>query len=267
MELSEKKLYLTEEQVKGIIKTCVILLLNESMGMIDKKLETLANDIVIRVKNGENNFLIEPKTINQYQSYFVASKPIEVEVNSYKKGLASINRQGDKYVLYINPKTINMGDAAAVIIHEFTHMINFERYNVKDILVTDNVNINKLNYLFRDTERQARLSEFGYYLQYQLNNDIEIKRDIRTTEYESILLLDDMYELLECINNSKDLIINQELVMKLNDAGEMLPTKNIEASNYEAVKQSIYGWYLKNYNKFKRKAEKLLGYYYTLQHK
>lgn len=267
MELNEKKIYLTEEQVKGIIKTCVMLLLNESMGMIDKNLETLANDIVARVKSGENNFLIEPEIINQYQSYFNASKPIEVEVNNYKKGLASINMQGNKYVLYINPKTINMSDVVAVIMHEFTHMINLERYNVKDIYVTDNANINKLNYLFRDTERQARLSEFGYYLQYQLNNNIEIKRDIRTTEYESILLLDDMYELLECINNSKDLIINQELVMKLNNAGEMLPTKNIDASNYEVVKQSIYGWYSKNYNKFKRKAEKLLGYYYSLQHK
>lgn len=148
------------------------------------------------------------------------------------------------------------------IIHELTHFVNFQKFNPKELYSVDDGIMDKWTYLYRDIERNARISEFGYYLNGKKKNNEIIDNNVYSEEYSDILKLNDMQEIINTIYYGND-INGFDPILSLFYSNQLVPIKDkkVTDENYFRIKNKLYQWYLSKYNEYLKKAKKLLKYY------
>lgn len=270
-----KKIIINEQILRQIISECVKRCIDEARGAIDARMGKLAEliweTVQETIKKEEDKFIIDAETINQYQNYFKATKPIEVVIfynedkYSDEYSEAALNNNQDKYVLKINTFVIgNEIEPIPAIMHELTHLVNYEKYNVKGLYLTTNQWLNDWYYLYRDTEMNARISEFSYYLKSKKDKNEPINKSIFSDEYEKILFLKLMERLLIEIQYDKFWDIEDSMIYILYRTNQLVPISNkvaLTEKNFQKIAIKIYSWFKKKYDIFYKKACKVLADY------
>ena len=162
---------LTENDIRKIVKECVRHIICEKLGFIDEKLFQLGTLIYQETAKVFSNKKIKAKiTIskNIVAQYYPYSNPSEINI------LIEDNMGGKKIeyknkTLFVNILLFKESKQSIIakIIHELTHFVNDNEGTIRtrNIIVSDMLkDVNRLIYFLRDTERNARCSEFAYYL-------------------------------------------------------------------------------------------------------
>lgn len=118
---------------------------------------------------GINEFYISADKINNSQDYFKTNRDLKVELayDFYDSTVATYYHED--YRMKINMEWVYKESETLVIstiVHELTHMVNFEKGKSKTLNVYYSVivpEINKYLYYFNPTEMQARLSQYYHY--------------------------------------------------------------------------------------------------------
>lgn len=262
--------YITETEVKEMIKESalqVLSFLNETRGALDSRMKTLAEMIWSRVEKGETNFVIDARIINQYQDYFYATKPIVIKVINEDNaelgghGKAEIMKYDDSYELTINLAYVGAAlRPIPTIMHELTHMVNLEKYELKDVSLTEDNFINEYLYYFRDTECNARVCEFSYYIEDKIEKNEPLDSNLYCQEYTSIHKLDKMYNILATIYNT-DIYTKPNCVLKIGKLENMLPSDYKKwVYIFDSVKNKVYRKLYNTFMRYFKKIEKILKY-------
>ena len=129
-----------ERELRDIIRESVYRILDEVRGALDERMRGLAETIWNRIKKGETEFVIDTQTIDKCQDYFKATKPIEVKTFSQEEtkiggyGKSELQSYEGKYILLINLSYVGISlPPIPIIMHELTHMVNVEKYKLKDV--------------------------------------------------------------------------------------------------------------------------------------
>ena len=262
--------YITETEVKEMIKESVLQVLsflNETRGALDSRMKTLAEMIWSRVEKGETNFVIDIQTINQYQDYFDATKPIVIKVINEENaelgghGKSEIMKYDNRYEITINLAYVGVTlRPIPTIMHELTHMVNLEKYNLKKFCVSNDQFINEYLYYFRDTECNARVCEFSYYIEEKLEKNEPLDSNLYCQEYTSIHKLDKMYNILWMIYVT-DKNTNPNYALLVGDIENMIPADQKKwDENFEIIKKNVYNRLYRVFMRYVKKLEKILKY-------
>lgn len=179
---------LNEKELKHIISSVVRKLITEEMHVINSSLFKLAffiyQEIDKEIRSGENSieFVITKEEISKYYPYrnpqplkIICGLGVTNGKMEYKDKTILINIE----IFYAEEKD----RCISRIIHELTHFVNDnESSGIPIIYRTENKIYEKLSYYLRDTECNARCSEFGSFLK----NEEQIKS---LKEYEDITRL------------------------------------------------------------------------------
>ena len=258
---------ISERELRDIIRESVYRILDEVRGALDERMRGLAETIWNRIEGGETDFVIDTRTIDKCQDYFKATKPIEVKTCKergvdYKTTLkASIIPFDDKYVLEINLYYVGISlEPIPIIMHEFVHMVNIERYKLKQVMETADANANLYLYYFRDTECNARVGEFSEYLTGKLQKNEAINSDLYCEEYEAIHRLKEMYNLLNIINITDSYTYPNCIIAIASEKGRLPTSINQLIGEFDQIKGKILreGW--KIFNRYSEKIQKILRY-------
>lgn len=262
--------YITETDIKKMIKESVLQFLsflNETRGALDSRMKTLAEMIWDRIEKGETNFVIDTQTINHCQDYFDATKPIVVDVFNQEslklgdRGKAELTPYEDHYILSINLSYVGKTLLPIpTIMHELTHLVNWERYTIKQFYNVDDPFIKEYYYYFRDTECNARVCEFSYYLDEKIKRGEQLDSNIYCQEYTSIHKLDKMFEIIQRIFYT-EIGTRPNYVVQIGRLENFLPNDpNKCLMLFNSAKQKIYNKLRKIMVRYFKKIEKTLKY-------
>lgn len=229
-----KTIKIYECELREIIRESVYRILDEVRGALDERMRGLAETIWNRIEGGETDFVIDAQTIDKCQDYFKATKPIEVKTFSQKEteigntAKSEIKIEPNKYVLYINLFYAGVSlEPIPMIMHELTHMVNVEKYRPKNAYAVNEEFINEYYYYFRDTECNARVCEFSYYLDGQIKQGKSVNPDVNCGEYSEIHKLDKMLGIIRAIWVT-DLYTNPNYVIAIGRLENMFPSDRNE---------------------------------------
>lgn len=255
-----------ERELRDIIRESVYRILDEVRGALDERMRGLAETIWNRIKKGETEFVIDTQTIDKCQDYFKATKPIEVKTFRQEEtqigdiAKSEIKVEKDRYILYVNLSYVGISlEPIPTIMHELTHMVNVEKYKLKDVYAVNDEFINEYYYYFRDTECNARVCEFSYYLDEKIKKGEAINPDVNCGEYSEIHKLDKMFDIIRAIWLT-DLYTTPNYVITIGRLENMLPSDRNEWSRlFWRVKKAIYYRLCRIYQRYSRKIQKVLG--------
>lgn len=144
--------YITEEQLEMLVGEDV----SETISGIDDRMAQLAKEIFTLAKKnsikGTNEFYIDADRINNSQDYFKTNRNLKVDLiyNFYSSTIATYYHED--YRMEINMEWAYKESEAFVIstiVHELTHMVNFEKGRKKTLDAYYSTNIPKVNKYFR----------------------------------------------------------------------------------------------------------------------
>ena len=177
-----------KKDLKEIISSVVKKLITEEMHVISDKLFSLASfiykEIDKKIRNGENSIEFEIP-IEEIVRYYPYRNPSSLKIIC-GLGVSNGKMEYKNKTIIINIDFFysdGKDRCVSSIIHELTHFVNDNEGNgIPVIYRTKNKIYEKLSYYLRDTECNARCSEFGSFLRKE-NHIKPIK------EYEDITLL------------------------------------------------------------------------------
>lgn len=261
------KIRLSEKQIKEMITKCVKEYLKESLGAVTNGLIQLSQKIISDIKDGEITIKYKPEQLNKYQNYYIAQKPLIIQLVSRFENDKTICLQVTKDyadIIYVNDRLLLAKKSPeSIIIHELTHIVNRNMSNDR-LLAPEHPNqeIQKMLYLFQDTELQARLSQFFSVLR---NYPKEaLSQDIYS--YRMLLLTPMKYYIDNFIvngneTNIRDLVkSNQYYKQKRNNIDSNVQY-NLTGFNLEQQRAKLLKYYNKKYNEYLGKAVKILGFF------
>ena len=262
-----KTIKINERELRKIIRESVYRILDEVRGALDERMRGLAETIWNRIEGGETDFVIDTQTIDKCQDYFKATKPIEVKTFNQKEteigntAKSEIKIEPNKYILYINLFYVGVSlEPIPMVMHELTHMVNVEKYKPKNAYAVNEEFINEYYYYFRDTECNARVCEFSYYLDEQIKQGKAISPDVNCKEYSEIHKLDKMLGITRTIWVT-DLYTNPNYVIAIGRLVNMLPSDRNEWTRlFLKVKKKIYYRLCSIYKRYFQKITKVLRY-------
>lgn len=265
--MTNQKTQLSMAELRTVIRESVCRILDETRGALDIRMRGLAELIWSRIEKGETDFVIDTQTIDGCQDYFRATKPIEVKTynekgTDYKTTLkASITPLDNKYVLVINLHYAGtVLQPIPLIMHEFVHMVNLEKYNIKQIIETADANANLYLYYFRDTECNARVGEFSEYVSGKIQRGETINPNINCEEYEKIHRLNEMYNLLFIISITNWYTYPNCVIALMAEKGR-IPTESKQMVNqFVQIKGSILREGGKIFRRYSEKLMRILKY-------
>lgn len=139
-------------------------------------------------------------------------------------------------------------------------MVNAEKYAFKDAFNVGDAFIDEYYYYFRDTECNARVCEFSYYLDGQIKQGKPISPDANCEEYSEIHKLDRMLGIIRTIWVT-DLYTNPNYVITIGRLENMLPSDRNEWTRlFLKVKKKIYYRLCGIYKRYSQKINKVLKY-------
>lgn len=179
---------LHEKDLKHVISSVVKKLITEEMHVIDSKLFPLASfiyeEIDKKIRNGENSIEFEIP-VEEIARYYPYGNPKSLRIVC-GLGVSNGKMEYKNKTIIINIDffyTEGKDRCISRIIHELTHFVNDnESDGIPVIYRTGNEIYEKLSYYLRNTECNARCSEFGSFLRKE-NNIKPIK------DYEDITRL------------------------------------------------------------------------------
>ena len=243
---------LSQEHLKNIISESISKILLEKMHILNEKLFPLAeyiyNLIDIKIKKEVYNFSykISNKTILKYYPYNNSSDLFIVVGDNLTDGNMEYK---DKHIIvnYNYFYNYDKNTTISFIIHELTHFINDNEGGIKNILISSSTDmvyilLRKLLYYLRDTECNARCSQFGYFLTKEKNI-----KDL--THYENITKLKQIAKLLEFFESNEE---NKKILKT--ESGLTLDYYKKKYKKYNAKIGNIYYLYMKE------KKEKFISY-------
>lgn len=263
-----------ERELRDIIRESVCRILDEVRGALDERMRGLAETIWNRIEGGETDFVIDTQTIDKCQDYFKATKPIEVKTFSQEEtkiggyGKSELQSYEGKYILLINLSYVGISlPPIPIIMHELTHMVNAEKYKFKDAFSVGDSIIDGYYYYFRDTECNARVCEFSYYLEGKIKKGEPINTDINCGEYSEIHKLGIMRNILDTIMLT-EITTNPNYVIYIGRLENMLPPDVNEWYRlFGKVKKRIYYRLWRIYQRYFLKINKVLRYAVNSQEK
>ena len=161
---------LQEKDLKHIIFSVVKKLITEEMHVISDKLFPLASfiyeEIDKKIRNGENSIEFEIP-VEEVTRYYPYSNPSPLKIIC-GLGVSDGKMEYENKTIIINIEFFyseGKNRCMSGIIHELTHFVNDnESSGIPIIYRTENEIREKLSYYLRDTECNARCSEFGFFL-------------------------------------------------------------------------------------------------------
>ena len=160
---------LHEKELNYIVSSVVKQLITEEMHVISEKLFPLAvfiyNEIDNKIRVGKNtiNLAFSKEEVSKYYPY---SNPQPLSVIC-GLGLTDGKMEYKYKILVINIEFFyaeGKNRCISRIIHELTHFVNDNEGGIPDIYKSGDEMKEKLSYFLRDTECNARCSEFGHFL-------------------------------------------------------------------------------------------------------
>ena len=236
---------ITTQDIINMVTESVKKILSEKMNILNEELFPLAEkiyDIVYeKVSNEEYNFkyLLNLETIKQFYPY---QHPQSLSIigeffNGDKNNVMMLYKNNSIVINLSNFFGIKKEKCCANISHELTHFVNDCEGNIPIErgplgIYEKERKIRYLLYFLRDTECNARCTQFGYYLK---NNSI-----------------------IGDIDSYEDITRLQQIELLLNEISKY--DINIKIFNNKTL-----NLYRKKYNKYKQKIFKI--YYYFLEEK
>lgn len=160
---------LNEKELKHIISSVVRKLITEEMHVINSSLFKLAffiyQEIDKEIRSGENSieFVITKEEISKYYPYrnpqplkIICGLGVSKGKMEYKNGTILVNIE----IFYADGEN----RCISRIVHELTHFVNDNEGGIPVLYRTENEIYEKLSYYLRNTECNARCSEFGSFL-------------------------------------------------------------------------------------------------------
>lgn len=253
--------YITEEQLEMLVGEDV----SETMSGIDDRMAQLAKEIFTLAKKnsikGTNEFYIDADRINNSQDYFKTNRNLKVELvyDFYSSTIATYYHKD--YRMEINMEWAYKESEALVIstiVHELTHMVNFEKGRKKTLDVYYSTNIPKINkyfYYFNPTEMQARLSQFYHYS--KMNGKISPLSEMGN----KILAIEQMNTLLSKLSSADDMIfLNLYNLLRVRHEKDEMASED-KSINISEIKNKMIYHYNQLYNNFIKKANKIFKYF------
>ena len=249
--------YITEEQLEMLVGEDV----SETISGIDDRMAQLAKEIFTLAKKnsikGTNEFYIDADRINNSQDYFKTNRNLKVDLiyNFYSSTIATYYHED--YRMEINMEWAYKESEAFVIstiVHELTHMVNFEKGRKKTLDVYYSTNIPKVNkyfYYFNPTEMQARLSQFYHYS--KMNGKISPFSEMG----DKILAIKQMNAILSKLSSADDMIfLNLYNLLRVRHEKNEIEN-NDKSINSSEIKNKMIDYYNQLYNNFIKKANKI----------
>lgn len=276
------KVLITESKLKQIIGEAAIKVL-ESLGAITEQgLYQLAlaildkayhknDDDINNDNNDENEFYITAKELNNAQNYCEFTTPLIVRTYSDSSTNLGCSQGIDRETGFdlININLAKIGDTksspAALIMHELTHVINSRKSsNIGMNPRAADKSIERMLYLFQDTERQARLTEFSTYLSEQPKESLS--KNIY--DYDNILWLTEMKnyiksKILYAMPFSNSVAALYFANQKVKERKGYIKNARNSAKDFDFFKHQnkLYHQYNKIFKEYINKATNILAYY------
>lgn len=283
------KIIITESKLKQIIGKTAIKVL-ESLGAITEQgLYQLAltildkashknddeinygNDDINNDNNDENEFYITAKELNAAQNYCEFTTPLIIRTyyDPYSNWTCkqTIDEKTGLDAIKINKALINKTHSSptATIMHELTHIINAKMSpNIGMNPKVMDQDIQMMLYLFQDTERQARLTEFSTYLS-ELPKE-SLSKNIY--DYNNILWLTEMKDyinsqILYAMPFSNSLVGLYYANQNTKEMKGYIKNARNSAKDFDFFKQQnkLYHQYNKIFKEYINKATNILAYY------
>lgn len=254
---SPKICYITEKQFKTLIGEDV----SETMSGIDDRMAQLAKEIFALAKRnsikGINEFYISADRINNSQDYFKTNKNLKVELvyDFYDSTVATYYHKD--YRMEINMEWVYKESETLVIstiVHELTHMVNFEKGRTNTLNVYRSKRIKQLDdylYYFNPTEMQARLSQFYHYS--KMNGKISPFGEMG----DKILAIEQLKELLgELAISSDEVFLSLFNLLRVRHEKDEIEN-NDKSINILSIKNKMLNYYNQLYNNYIKKANKI----------
>lgn len=255
--------YITEEQLEMLIGEDI----SEKMSGIDDRMVDLAK-IILNIgvqlyQRKQSNALLPASQINKYQNYFNNNKPLNISY-IYNDNILDVAI----YNYASNTITLNFGlishmdinSIIASIMHELTHMVNFNKGNETTLSRYDINNktpdadiINRYTYLFNPSEMQARLSQYYHYCKLY-NNPV----GLYTPQVENILCLLEMKRMVNNVDQNIDIPYNLYNLLRIRHGKEILKSKDADTCTLE-INNFIKKYYNYLYQKYLKKATKIFN--------
>lgn len=200
---------------------------------------------------GINEFYISADRINNSQDYFKTNRDLKVELayDFYDSTVATYYHED--YRMKINMEWVYKESETLVIstiVHELTHMVNFEKGKSKTLNVYYSVivpEINKYLYYFNPTEMQARLSQYYHYS--KTNGKISPFSEMGN----KILAIEQMNTLLSKLSSADDIIfLNLYNLLRVRHGKDEI-TSNDKSINISDIKNKMLNYYKQLYNNFR----------------
>lgn len=255
--------YITEEQLEMLVGEDV----SETMSGIDDRMAQLAKEIFTLAKKnsirGTNEFYIDADRINNSQDYFKTNRNLKVELvyDFYNSTIATYYHED--YRMEINMEWVYKESEALVIstiVHELTHMVNFEKVKTNTLNPYRSKNIKQLDdffYYFNPTEMQARLSQFYHYS--KMNGKISPFSEMGG----KILAIRQMNTLLSKLSTADDIIfLNLYNLLRVRH-GKNEIENNDKSINISEIKNKMLTYYEQLYNNFIKKSNKIFKSFST----
>lgn len=265
---------LTEQDIKQMVAECTERVLSEVRHRLDSGLRNLAK-LAIEVAN-DGGGSIPANLVNNLNPYFKTDKPMQVIVKKAEDRFEDASFDSKNMILSIVPRMLKSKKLLSVVVHELSHFVDQEKRTKTD---TDNLChrhpfFNNCTYIFKPTEMQARLAQYG-----ELIEGSPWHRRLKIDDSRTGLAIGSMENFLESIKNARftPAMINYPMALvawisiaesakrvmrrhgaeEFNDIRDLVDTAFHGRADFEKKKASIVKLYEKRLSVFKHKALKI----------
>lgn len=124
----------------------------------------------------------------------------------------------------------------------------------------------KENQLFAKEKTKARLQNFRDLLKYQIENEIKIGENIEVEEYNEVLLIKDLKEVLKNIKSGETTEIEKHFAPIIIDNVRIVSNWK-KGDCIKIFRKVVQDWLEEKYRKFETKANKILRYFQSISKK
>lgn len=266
---------LSEHEIRSMVAECVGRIL-EVHGAIDDRITGLAKLIIKKIRRGERSFSLTEKDVSKFYPYkgkISGGLNVIVGRDVCKQGAAMAYNPPTNtlkvkdYSLFFDDETLT-----SMIMHELTHFVNNVETDGRIFAGRSSIMASsekeeyakQIMYLFNDSERQARVTQFKHYLRTSSSPKIsEQVTHLKTMQELINKVREDTYE--EYVNGWEndefgtitDILLFQRWWYKTSiDEKERIPNF-MSKGDFEKTKSSTIARLTRYYNEYKKKIHKI----------